>query len=98
MTVKLGGAAGNVTLTQKMMKGDDGGYYYPFVDENSNLSWVASEEGMALPPNPVNIQGPKGDKGDIGIYIGDAEPTDDSIMIWLNTEPDVIDSAEEVGY
>ena len=97
MTVKLGGAAGNVTLTQKMMKGDDGGYYYPSIDENSNLSWIASEEGMPI-PSTTNIKGPKGDKGDVGVYIGENAPTDDSVLIWFNTDVAPIESAEEVGY
>ena len=87
MTVKLGGSAGSVSLAQKLAKGDDGGYYFPSVDENSNLSWVASEEGMPI-PSTVNIKGPKGDKGDIGVYIGEAEPSDNSILVWLNTDAD----------
>lgn len=89
MTVKVGGSAGSVNLVQKMMKGDDGGYYYPSIDENSNLSWTASEEDMPAPPEAVSIKGDKGDKGDIGVYIGETEPTDDAIMIWLNTDAEV---------
>ena len=88
MTVKLGGSAGSVSLQQQMMKGDDGGYYFPSVDENSNLSWIASEEGMPI-PSTVNIKGPKGDKGDIGVYIGETEPTDNSILVWLNTDAEI---------
>lgn len=88
MTVKLGGSAGSVSLQQKMMKGDDGGYYFPSVDENSNLSWTASEEGMPI-PSITNIKGDKGDKGDIGIYIGETEPTDNSVLVWLNTDEEV---------
>ena len=88
MTVKLGGSAGSVSLAQQMMKGDDGGYYFPSVDENSNLSWVASEEGMPI-PSTVNIKGDKGDKGDIGVYIGEAEPSDNSVLVWLNTDAEI---------
>ena len=85
MTVKLGGAAGNVTLTQQMMKGDDGGYYYPSIDEAANLSWVASESDMAAPPQPINIAGPAGPKGEPGVYVGSEEPAED-VLIWLDPQ------------
>lgn len=98
MTVKVGGSAGSVNLVQKMMKGDDGGYYYPSIDENSNLSWTASEEDMPAPPEAVSIKGDKGDKGDIGVYIGEAEPTDDAIMIWLNTDAEVAEDLATKEY
>lgn len=98
MTVKVGGSAGSVNLVQKMMKGDDGGYYYPSIDENSNLSWTASEEDMPAPPEAVSIKGDKGDKGDIGIYIGETEPTDDAIMIWLNTDAEVAEDLATKEY
>lgn len=97
MTVKLGGAAGNVTLTQKMMKGDDGGYYYPSIDENSNLSWIASEDGMAAPPQPINIAGPAGPKGDTGIYVGAEEPAED-VLVWLNPEGEASEALATVEY
>lgn len=97
MTVKLGGAAGNVTLTQKMMKGDDGGYYYPFIDENSNLSWVASESDMAAPPQPVNIAGPAGEKGEPGVYVGSEEPAED-VLIWLDPQGEVSDNLATKEY
>jgi hypothetical protein len=98
MTVKLGGAAGNVTLTQKMMKGDDGGYYYPSIDENSNLSWFASEEGMAAPPQSVNIAGPAGEKGEPGVYVGSEEPADSSALVWIHPQGDISENLATVGY
>jgi hypothetical protein len=97
MTVKLAGAAGNVTLTQQMMKGDDGGYYYPSIDEAANLSWVASESGMAAPPQPINIAGPAGPKGDTGIYVGAEEPAKD-VLVWLNPEGEASENLATVGY
>lgn len=97
MAIKLGGSTGNVNLHAQMMKGEDGGYYIPSVDENANLTWYATEEDMPAVP-ATNIKGPKGDKGDIGVYIGDTEPTDDSIMIWLNVDAAPVESAEEVEY
>lgn len=45
--------------------GEDGGYYTPSVSDTGDLTWTASEEGMAAIPS-VNIKGPKGDKGDPG--------------------------------
>lgn len=46
----------------QLIKGDDGGYYIPSVDEAGNLTWVASEEEM---PEIVgaNIRGPQGKDG-----------------------------------
>ena len=51
--------------------GQAGGYYVPAVDENGNISWTPSEEGMPT-VETANIkgesgeQGPKGDTGDAG--------------------------------
>lgn len=97
MTVKLGGAAGNVTLTQQMMKGDDGGYYYPSIDEAANLSWVASESGMAAPPQPINIAGPAGEKGEPGVYVGSEEPAED-VLIWLDPQGEASDNLATKEY
>ena len=44
--------------------GEDGGYYTPSVSDTGDLTWTASEEGVAAIPS-VNIKGPKGDPGDI---------------------------------
>lgn len=40
--------------------GKDGGYYTPTVDDDGNLTWAASEEGMPE-IDGTNIKGPKGD-------------------------------------
>lgn len=45
--------------------GEDGGYYQPSVDDEGNLSWTASKEGMPA-VDSVNIKGPKGDTGPQG--------------------------------
>lgn len=100
MTIELVSNKGAIDISKQLAKGDDGGYYTPSVDDEGNLSWVASEEDMPE-IEPVNIRGVKGDKGDDGItpvHIGAEEPTDDNVVIWLWTEPDVIQSAEEVDY
>lgn len=44
--------------------GKDGATFVPSVDSNGNLSWT-NNGGMAN-PDPVNIKGTKGDKGDPG--------------------------------
>lgn len=46
--------------------GEDGGYYQPSVDDEGNLSWTASKEGMPA-VDSANIKGPKGDTGPQGI-------------------------------
>lgn len=45
--------------------GKDGGYYIPTVDDDGNLAWSASEEGMPE-IDGTNIKGPKGDPGEPG--------------------------------
>ena len=45
--------------------GEDGGYYQPSVDDEGNLSWTASKEGMPA-VDSANIKGPKGDTGPQG--------------------------------
>lgn len=73
---------GALALGQKMMKGDDGGYYIPYVDENGDLTWVPSEEDMAAIEG-ANIKGPR---GDTGVYIGSEPPVDEDIAVWVNPE------------
>ena len=73
---------GAVDLTQKIMKGDDGGYYIPHVDENGNLTWTPTDEEM-IAAAIANILGPIGPQGPSGIYVGDTEPTDPGVLVWL---------------
>lgn len=55
----------------------------------------AGERGEDGKPGPIGPQGipgergPQGERGlqgDPGVYIGDAEPTDDSIKVWIDTD------------
>lgn len=80
--IQLKGKSGNVDLTQKIMKGDDGGYYIPHVDENGNLTWTPTDADM-IAAEVANILGPTGPKGDSGIYVGNDEPTDPNVLVWL---------------
>lgn len=80
--IKLQTKNGNIDLSRKMMKGDDGGYYIPNVDENGNLTWTPSEEDMEVVESS-NIVGPTGPRGDSAIYVGTEEPTDPSVLVWL---------------
>ena len=66
-----------------MLKGDDGGFYMPVVDSQGNLSWAPSNSGM-LPVESANIRGPVGPTGESGVYVGDTEPTDEEIRVWIN--------------
>lgn len=66
-----------------MLKGDDGGFYMPVVDSQGNLSWAPSNSEM-LPVEPANIRGPIGPTGESGVYVGDTEPTDEEIRVWIN--------------
>ena len=72
---------GALSLSQKMMKGEDGGYYIPSIDEATGIiTWIPSEEGMAAIEG-ANIKGPK---GDTGVYIGSEPPVDEDIAVWVN--------------
>lgn len=66
-----------------MLKGDDGGFYMPVVDSQGNLSWAPSNSEM-LPVESANIRGPIGPTGESGVYVGDTEPTDEEIRVWIN--------------
>jgi hypothetical protein len=76
---------GNIDLTQKIMKGDKGGYYIPVIDEEGNLTFIPSEDGME-PVEGANIIGPQ---GDAGIHVGAEEPTDEDMLVWVNPNGDV---------
>lgn len=85
--IKIKTNQSNLELIQgKLVKGDDGGYYKPAVDEEGNLTWIASEEDMPAVEG-ANILGPSGPSG---VYVGDTEPTDESINVWIepNGTPD----------
>lgn len=81
--IKLSGKQGSVDLSKKMLKGDDGGFYMPVVDSQGNLSWAPSNSEM-LPVESANIRGPVGPTGESGVYVGDTEPTDEEIRVWIN--------------
>ena len=97
MAIKLKNVSGNIDLTSssgKVIRGVDGGYYTPVIDDEGNLSWIASLEDMN-DVAAVNIMGPEGKpgvpgedgaKGEPGVYVGTEEPTDDEMLIWINPE------------
>ena len=57
--------SGSIALTQKIMKGDDGGYYIPSVDSEGNLTWTPTGEDMES-VEAVNIRGKDGLPGPAG--------------------------------
>ena len=63
-----------------MMKGDDGGYYIPNIDDEGVLTWVPSEEGMEPVEEKISVIGPKGEPG---FYVGTEEPTGEE-LVWIN--------------
>lgn len=87
--IKLAEKNGAITLAQKMVKGDDGGYYIPKVEEGM-LSWTPSEDYMPQ-VDAANVAGPEGPKGESGIYVGVDEPTDPNILVWLVPTGEVSD-------
>lgn len=109
MAINLVRNAGAIEVTKRMYKGDDGGFYEPEVDADGNLSWYPSKEDMPAIAT-VNIKGVPGDKGIPGdkgepgkdgvkfVHIGAEEPDDDNCLVWLYTEPDAVQSGDEVSY
>lgn len=89
MGIKLKNNNNNLDLTTKIQQiVIDGGVYTPQVDEEGNLSWIPSREGLP-PVETVNIKGMPGDKGedgDSGVYVGATEPTDKDILVWINPD------------
>lgn len=85
--ITLTGQNGNIDLSKKMMKGDDGGYYIPTV-EDGVLSWSPSEEEMPEVES-VDITGPQGEQGIPGVdgkntvWTGDTEPEDEDYVLWI---------------
>ena len=73
-----------IDLTKATLKGDDGGYYIPSVDDEGNLTWEPSEEGMPVIEG-ANVKGDEGPRGESGVYVGTTEPADES-LIWINPE------------
>lgn len=82
MGIQLKSRNENLSLTQKALKGDPGGYYIPEIEENGDLNWKPSEEGMPEVPG-ANIIGPEGPIGKSGVWTGDAEPTED-YDVWIS--------------
>jgi hypothetical protein len=46
------------------IRGEDGAIFQPDVSSDGTLTWT-NDKGLPN-PDPVNIKGPKGDKGDTG--------------------------------
>lgn len=67
--------------------GEAGGYYIPSVDGAGNLSFRASKSGMPG-VSGANIKGEKGETGNSGTYIGDTEPTDPDVDVWIQPDGD----------
>lgn len=44
------------------------------------------EVGLTGPEGPVGAPGPRGEPGESGVYIGNIEPTDDSVKVWIDTD------------
>lgn len=85
MALKLKSNGNNLDLKTnigQLIKGEDGGYYVPAVDEEGNLTWTSSNEEMPAVEGS-NIKGPEGNSG---VYVGTEEPTDDDKCIWINPE------------
>ncbi|MBR5823816.1 MAG: hypothetical protein IKY67_06705 [Paludibacteraceae bacterium] len=97
MAIKLTGKSGAIDLSKKMFKGDPGGYYIPDVKENGDLVWTPSEEEMPQVESS-NIIGPTGPRGESGVYVGAAEPQEEEVLVWVNTEGTEVDELATKEY
>ena len=61
-----------ISKSNLVTKGADGGYYAPSVDDEGNLSWAASKADMPA-VDGANIKGPRGVSG---IYVGSGDMPD----------------------
>lgn len=90
--------------------GEDGGYYTPTVSDDGELTWESSKEGMPEIP-AVNIKGPKGEDGkdgangkdgvdgqdgSSGVYIGEQEPTDPNVNVWIKPDGEATENMYEL--
>ena len=60
--IRFSNNSSSIKLTKPVLKGDDGGFYTPSVDEEGNLNWQPSEEYMPALPS-ANIKGASGRDG-----------------------------------
>lgn len=70
MAITLKAKSANLDLTTNVgqtIKGEDGGYYTPSVDDEGNLTWEASKGNMPAIEG-ANIIGPVGEKGESFTY------------------------------
>lgn len=97
--IKLQNKNGNIDLTQKMFKGDPGGYYTPTVSEDGNLTWSPSGEDMPAVPGS-NIAGPEGPAGKSGVWTEDTAPPE-GYNVWIapgGSASDVVTRQEMEDY
>lgn len=100
MSVKFQKNEPGLIITQKVMKGDDGGYYIPAVDENGNLTWTPTEEDMpaVVGANIKGKDGEPGPKGESGVYVGSEPPEDSGYNVWINPAGDLPAELATKGY
>lgn len=102
MAITLGGNDSRLNIIPTkghVIKGDDGGFYTPTIDEEGNLTWTPSLEDMPAVEG-TNIAGPQGIPGESGVYVGTEEPTDPDVFVWINPDGEgtVNDSIATKGY
>lgn len=75
-------------LFSTVKDGVDGGYYIPQIDENSNITWVASKSTMPEITDSVNVKGDTGATGATGATGGYYIPNvdEDGVLSWTATE------------
>lgn len=72
-------------IASSVVDGVDGGYYIPQIDNNSNITWVASKSTMPEIQTSVNIKGDTGATGSKGATGGYYIPSvdEDGMLSWI---------------
>ena len=67
--------------------GSDGATFTPFINSDGDVSWT-NDKGLTNPVTvnvrgPQGIQGIQGKDGVSGVYIGEDEPTESGVNVWI---------------
>lgn len=69
------------------------------LDGKEGPQGIQGETGATGATGATGPQGPKGDTGNSGVYLGNTEPTDPVINVWLDTsDGDTLAIAEEASF
>lgn len=89
----------NGTTTAKVSNGAPGRQGDPGPQGEPGKDGAPGKDGQDGAPGPAGKDGEKGETGDSGVYIGETEPTDPDVNVWIdpNGQPSAV-SASSVSF